>query len=68
MWLKDKFRTYDSFDESKIYGTELYDYKKDPNETVNVVNEKKYAAISKQLKSKMILYFNNQEEKLKNKK
>ena len=64
MWLKDKFRTYDSFEESKIYGTELYDYQKDPNETKNVVNEKKYAKLSVEMKNKMITYFHNQEKKL----
>ena len=65
MWLKDKFRTYDSFEESKIYGTELYDYQTDPNETRNVVKDKNYSKISVEMKNKMVAYFHNQEKKLK---
>ena len=60
-----KFRTYDSFEESKIYGTELYDYQTDPNETRNVVKDNNYSKISVEMKNKMVAYFHNQEKKLK---
>ena len=68
VWMKNKFRSFQKYDESMVYGTELYDYKKDPNETVNVINEKKYAAISKKLKKEMLQYFKEQELKLNAKK
>lgn len=68
MWMKDTFRSYDAFDASKIYGMELYDYTKDPNETVNVVDEKKYKSIAKKMRQDMIAFFNQQKEKYNTKK
>jgi hypothetical protein len=40
-----------------IVGTELYDYDKDPNETINVADEKEYKSVAKGLKAKMLAYF-----------
>ena len=37
-------------DVEKILGEELYDYEKDPNETVNVAGDPQYAAALKQMK------------------
>ena len=37
-------------DDEKILGEELYDYEKDPNETVNVAGDPQYAAALKQMK------------------
>lgn len=34
----------------KIYAEELYDYKKDPNETVNLVSDKKYSKALQQMR------------------
>lgn len=34
----------------KVYAEELYDYEKDPNETINVVSDKKYAAALQQMR------------------
>ena len=44
-------------------GIELYDYKKDPLETINVANEKNYATIAKEMNTKMLAYFKSQETK-----
>jgi arylsulfatase A-like enzyme len=68
MWMKDTYRSYDEFNESKIYGTELYDYEKDPNETINVVNQKEYNTIARKMKHDMIAFFDLQRKKYSNKK
>ena len=64
MWMKNKFRSYQKFDESLVYGTELYDYEKDPMETENLINDKQYVSVSKDLRKKMLQYFKEQEQKL----
>lgn len=64
LWMSEGFRTDQSFTEAKVFASELYDYKKDPLETVNVIDEKAYAGISKELKNKMLTYFKAQEESL----
>jgi len=60
MWMSNGFRSSKPFDSKLIIGTELYDYKKDPLETVNVANEKKYAAVSKQMNAKMMAFLKSQ--------
>ena len=60
MWMSNGFRSSRPFDSKLIIGTELYDYKKDPLETVNVANEKKYAAVSKQMNTKMMAFLKSQ--------
>ena len=64
LWMSEGFRTYDSFSEDRVYASELYDYKKDPLEKVNVADEKAYAKVSKELKKKMLTYFKAQKESL----
>lgn len=64
VWMKDNFRTNRAFDQSLVVATELYDYQKDPNETVNVVDEKLYADVSKDMKAKMLNFFESQYQKL----
>jgi arylsulfatase A-like enzyme len=59
MWMND-FTSAQPFSPSKIYATELYDLEKDPLETVNVANEKKYAAITKQMNTKMMAFLKSQ--------
>jgi len=54
IWMKDSFRSYKPFSKDLIVATELYDYEKDPNETVSVANDPKYAKISKGLHQQMI--------------
>jgi iduronate 2-sulfatase len=46
-------------DRSKVYATELYDYEKDPLETVNVAKDKAYTAAAADLNKKMELVFSN---------
>ena len=53
----NNFTSKQPFNESQVYASEMYDYVKDPLEKVNVVNEKNYAAISKEMKIKMLDYF-----------
>ena len=62
IWMNN-FTSKQSFNEAQVYASELYDYVKDPLETVNVVNDKNYAATTKELKSKMIAFFKSQEIK-----
>lgn len=64
IWLKDTFRTSKTFSKELVVATELYDYGKDPNETVNVVNEPGYTGIAKELNGKMIEFFQRQQKKL----
>jgi arylsulfatase A-like enzyme len=57
VWMKDNFRSYKAFNENLLIGAELYDYKKDPNETVNVAAEKQYTATRKKLHQNMLRFF-----------
>ena len=67
MWLKDTFRTRKTYSNDLVVATELYDYVKDPNETVNVVNDPGYVLVAKELNSKLIEFFRSQQKKLNNK-
>ena len=62
IWMNN-FTSKDTFNESQVYASELYDYVKDPLEKVNVVNDKNYTTTSAALKSKMIAFFKSQETK-----
>jgi arylsulfatase A-like enzyme len=62
IWMND-FTSKDEFNEKKVYATEMYDYVKDPLEKVNVVNDKNYTAISKEMYSKMTTFFKAQVKK-----
>ncbi len=57
VWVKNAFRTTQPFKEDLLVGTELYDYKLDPLETINVANDKKYISVAKELKTDMLHYF-----------
>ncbi|MEI6275099.1 MAG: sulfatase [Prolixibacteraceae bacterium] len=63
IWLKDSYRSYKPFSKELVVASELYDYKKDPNETVNVVNETNYDAVVRDLNSKMVAFLNSQMRK-----
>lgn len=67
MWLKDDFCTNRVFHENLVFATELFDYQTDPNETINVVDEKLYVNVAKDLKIKMLNYFKAQRIKLNKK-
>ena len=63
IWMGDNFRSSQPFKSSLVVGSELYDYQKDPEETINVVNEKSYSAESKEMLQKMVAFFKSQEGK-----
>ena len=62
VWMKD-FRSNEPFNSNLLVGTELYDYEKDPNETVNVAQEKQYETATKEMHQKMLAYFEAQLKK-----
>ena len=64
LWLKDSYRSYKPFSKDLVVASELFDYEKDPNETINVVGENNYAAVSKDMNEKMLHFLSSQ---LKNK-
>ncbi len=64
IWMRDNFRTKRAFDKNLIVAMELYDYQKDPNETINVVDEKNYTDVKQDLYSKMLSFFESQRLKL----
>jgi hypothetical protein len=60
IWMKNGFRTTQPFKAASVIGDELYDYKTDPLEKVNVAKDKKYEAVAKKLKAEMLAYFASQ--------
>lgn len=52
------------YSQDLVVARELYDYDKDPDETVNVADEKNYAAISADLNKKLIGFLEDQRIKL----
>jgi arylsulfatase A-like enzyme len=59
IWMNN-FTSKQPFNESQVYASEMYDYVKDPLEKVNVVNDKDYSGISKDMKAKMLDYFKSE--------
>lgn len=64
MWMND-FTSEQAFSPDKIYAIELYDFEKDPLETVNVSGDKNYKRVADQLRSKMISFFKSQQKTAK---
>jgi len=60
IWMTNDFRSNKPFSADLVVGTELYDYEKDPNETVNVADAKEYQSVAKDLRSKMIAFLATQ--------
>jgi arylsulfatase A-like enzyme len=60
IWLKDSFRSNKPYHKDLVVARELYDYKKDPNETVNVVDKKGYANVTKAMDGKMLQFLASQ--------
>ena len=60
IWMTNDFRSTQPFNADLIVGTELYDYDKDPNETVNVADDEAYISVAKDLKTKMLDFFKSQ--------
>jgi iduronate 2-sulfatase len=63
MWITNNLRDNKPFDESAVTATELYDYQKDPLETINVYNSKEYVAVAKEMKANMLEFFKAQQMK-----
>ena len=62
VWLKSNFKKDElgPFNEDFVVARELYDYLKDPFETVNVVDDKAYQTILKEWKRKSTAFFKDQ--------
>jgi iduronate 2-sulfatase len=60
LWMKDSFRSTMAYNKELVVATELYDYMSDPNETINVVMDNKYATVAKNMNEKMISFFASQ--------
>jgi iduronate 2-sulfatase len=60
IWMKNGFRSTQPYNKDLVIGTELYDYKNDPLETVNLVNDKKITTVSNELHAKMLAFFKSQ--------
>jgi iduronate 2-sulfatase len=63
IWMKDTFRSSQPYSKDLVVARELYDYKSDPNETVNVVDEKNYASVSADMNKKMLQFLVSQVRK-----
>jgi hypothetical protein len=60
IWMKDSFRSNHAYSKDLVVARELYDYKKDPNETVNVVDDKEYALVTNDMNDKMLGFLASQ--------
>lgn len=65
IWLKDNYRSFKPFTTDLVVGVELYDYKKDPDETKNVAKRKEYASITKKMDAEMLAYLASEYKKNK---
>lgn len=63
IWMKDSFRSNQPYKKDLVVARELYDYKNDPNETVNVVDDKKYALVTNDMNDKMLSFLTSQVKK-----
>lgn len=60
LWMGNGYRSTQHYKKDLIVDTELYDYEKDPLETVNFANEKEYASVAKEMHDKIVNFFNSQ--------
>ncbi len=60
IWMGNNFRSTQPFNKDWVSAEELYDYKKDPLETVSVINDKKYSSIAGDLRAKMQKFLKSQ--------
>jgi len=60
IWMNNNYRSNEAFDKNRIYASELYDYEKDPLETVNVIDEKEYKSVKKKMNKKMESFLKSQ--------
>ena len=62
LWMGNNYRSSQPFNKDYIIGTELYDYKNDPLEKMNVAKESKYTKVSKKMYQKIIDFFKSQQK------
>jgi arylsulfatase A-like enzyme len=60
IWMKDNFRSSQAFDQKLEVATELYDYQKDPNESVNVADDPQYSVPAADMNEKMLNFLATQ--------
>jgi arylsulfatase A-like enzyme len=53
-WMKDSFRTYMPYDKKYVMAREMYDYEKDPNETVSIIDKPEYLQDQKKMEQLFI--------------
>lgn len=58
VWLDNNFRSTERFDPQYIVAEELYDYRKDPLETVNYVHHGEYENIAQKMRAYSFEFFN----------
>lgn len=54
VWFGNNYRTTLPYDDKLVISTELYDYDKDPLETVNQAGSREYAAVRRQMHEKLL--------------
>ncbi len=62
MWMKNNWHSTQKFDETLLEAVELYDYEKDPLETVSQQNNPEYKDALKDLKQMMLEHFEKYEK------
>ncbi len=65
-WHGNYYKSFKPYKEDNIIGRELYDYKKDPLETKDLVNDPEYAEVVKVLKHKLKTFLENEYKRLNN--
>ncbi len=60
IWMNNGFRSTTAFNKDWLIGVELYDYKTDPLEKVNVAVDKKYARVANEMNDKMMAFLKSQ--------
>jgi len=66
IWMKNNYRSNKPYSEELMVARELFDYEKDPDETVNVTDDKKYASVTNEMHQKMVQFLSEQAKKSKN--
>ena len=56
LWLNNNYTSAETFDQSRVYAVEMYDYVKDPLEKENFANDKNYVTIAAELKGKVVAF------------
>jgi arylsulfatase A-like enzyme len=60
IWIKDYFRSTEPYNENLRVAEELYDYEKDPLETVNVVEDNGYSSVRKTMHQQILEFLASQ--------